>query len=108
MGGKGGISLCSLSCCKREGKHSVVSMLSHGGVVLFNLSHSCLIQGKARGSWGEGRSRIWLDWIFFVVGSDGWMFVRLGEQSGQAGRLELGKTKCCFYAFVLRCVVCRG
>ncbi len=45
----------------RKGKHSVVSMLSHGGVVLFNLSHSCLIQGKARGSWGEGRSRIWLD-----------------------------------------------
>lgn len=40
----------------RKGKHSVVSMLSHGGVVLFNLSHSCVIQGRGGGSWGEGRS----------------------------------------------------
>ena len=55
----------------RKGKHSVVSMLSHGGVVLFNLSHSCLIQGRARGSWGEEKSDLvgfdffccWVGWM---------------------------------------------
>ena len=38
--------------------------------------------GKGKGELGRGEKSDLVGLNFFVVGSDGWMFVRFGEQSG--------------------------